>query len=957
MKKDKILLLSSSLIASFLSLAACAGTTEVSEGLTSDHDPFDYEGNFEPPELLVDGIKDQEYTDEGSDVLYVDKGSTHELAATFYRGEKALFAFFEVKDTNLMSYGDNAGDDVTKGDSVEFYLDTKNDGGTRPQTDDFQFNFGVNNKTRIMQGSGYEWGNRSGLVQYENVLNGTLNDTSDTDVGRSLEVMVSYKELGITKDSTLGVALGRVDKFGSGATVEVDYKWYGMTFDGLFIEPQTIDNYVSFVGRKFYLRSEVPLIKNINGVIKDTGGNALVDVKISSSDTYVTTDSDGKFSFGNFAFASSNQFTIEKEGYVDRVINISKDEASSFTNDVELGDLYLALEGETISTTFVGTVKNVKYGALAGATIELGTYKTTSDESGNFSLIAEYSAGESLKISKDGYIESTYSIDLKNVAPKDQTSVGELGIDLEYGTYTLGGLTTPSVELGVTRSLDSLIFKFSSKTEFSGEDGIEFYIDTKSSGYSQDDSDYLFFFNYESGILEAKKYGSTTNMSAKALSSKQYMEGDDYVILASIKYASIGVSAGEVVGFAAEVNYGEAKDALTFAGSTVDPTMPRGYVRIGVINELYAATNNIGGDVDPFTYVDLDQFGTKFGGYEALLTRAVEDSLFVKFVKVSGDWTSDEKVEFYIDTNADPTSQRNTKTYRIDLWGNATMSLFGNYTGQSDAMNDLTSSASTVSTSVSGDALTIQIPYALLGIKNNTTIGVSFGLWNNAASDWDGRGYEKNGYSGYIDPADPTKYVRIDGGGEVTTDTLTYTDLGTVGGKVKGEIEMSNLAMYLSRQEDEYMTLKVINETRKFEESRNGKENFEFYIDTGDKSRTGDAQTNPNDNYRDEKVFKIKLSCDGTSVAVSNYPGGSETAIASDKLANFVVTKIDDYTASVKIDYASLGITSESTIGFSCGVWNEEMSDRAPYTYLKERRVENAGQYLRIDKDGNILSD
>lgn len=121
-----------------------------------------------------------------------------------------------------------------------------------------------------------------------------------------------------------------------------------------------------------------------------------------------------------------------------------------------------------------------------------------------------------------------------------------------------------------------------------------------------------------------------------------------------------------------------------------------------------------------------------------------------------------------------------------------------------------------------------------------------------------GRGYEKNGYSGYIDPADPTKYVRIDGGGEVTTDTLTYTDLGTVGGKVKGEIEMSNLAMYLSRQEDEYMTLKVINETRKFEESRNGKENFEFYIDTGDKSRTGDAQTNPNDNYRDEKVFKIK---------------------------------------------------------------------------------------------------
>ena len=148
MKKTLLLISSMFLLTTCgLSSCSCEETKEDETGELDDlldtHNPFDYPGNFEAPELAVDGIKDEVYDELGSEPLYINKGADNEMKATFYRGESGLYAFFEVKDKNLLTDGDNAGDDVTHSDSCELYLDTKNNGGNKPQTDDLTLEFTI----------------------------------------------------------------------------------------------------------------------------------------------------------------------------------------------------------------------------------------------------------------------------------------------------------------------------------------------------------------------------------------------------------------------------------------------------------------------------------------------------------------------------------------------------------------------------------------------------------------------------------------------------------------------------------------------------------------------------------------------------------------------------------------------------------------------------------------------
>ena len=65
-------------------------------------------------------------------------GSQNQASVVLYRGESALFCFFDVKDNDIQTVGNNNGDDVTHGDSIEIYFDFKNDAAGKPQTDDMR---------------------------------------------------------------------------------------------------------------------------------------------------------------------------------------------------------------------------------------------------------------------------------------------------------------------------------------------------------------------------------------------------------------------------------------------------------------------------------------------------------------------------------------------------------------------------------------------------------------------------------------------------------------------------------------------------------------------------------------------------------------------------------------------------------------------------------------------------
>lgn len=231
-------------------LASCG--IKVDDPYMDSHDAFSYNGNFENPELNIDGKDDEdawksEYASSTYSITYQSKSSNNtenqRYRADFklYRGEKELCVFVKVTDPNLLTVGNDNGNNVSLSDSVEIYLDTLLNGGERPQSDDYQINLGIHNKTRVLVGNGSGWSSWTGLVQYEAILNGTMNKEDDVDEGYSIEMSIPYKQIGIERDTKIGVAFGLVDKYSSKTTNSK--MWYGLTYKGNFANPQKPDTY------------------------------------------------------------------------------------------------------------------------------------------------------------------------------------------------------------------------------------------------------------------------------------------------------------------------------------------------------------------------------------------------------------------------------------------------------------------------------------------------------------------------------------------------------------------------------------------------------------------------------------------------------------------------------------------------------------------------------------------
>jgi hypothetical protein len=226
--------------------ASSTSTSVDPDAVSTAENPFDIPGNYEAPELTLDGVMDEaEWSDP--DWASVDIGlSRHEndsMKARFYRGQKALFVFFTVIDTNILAQGEENGDAVTHSDSVELYIDADND-GINKQGDDYQADLSVNTHTRILTGSDDAWGTYNSLVSFEVKIFGTLNNPDDVDTGFNIEMMFPYSELNITRDSVIGFSLGAPDKWGVGDSVGADFTWFGLTYNSVYIDPQRAENYL-----------------------------------------------------------------------------------------------------------------------------------------------------------------------------------------------------------------------------------------------------------------------------------------------------------------------------------------------------------------------------------------------------------------------------------------------------------------------------------------------------------------------------------------------------------------------------------------------------------------------------------------------------------------------------------------------------------------------------------------
>lgn len=219
-------------------LCACSGGGEtVAPSTSGKSDPFDFQGNTVKPEVVIDGVDD--------DALWSSDGVAHisfsSCEVSVLRRSNAIYAYFKVFDVTPYRYiSEGAADEVTYSDSIELYIDSKLSRTEKPYANCYQINLGRDSRTRIMSSNGGLWYEWAGMYTFE--AREGYNAEYDYYF---LEMMVPVAQLGIGGTEDVGIAFGHVDRtVDDNRNLESYYKWYGVNYDGEFVDPQIPSTYL-----------------------------------------------------------------------------------------------------------------------------------------------------------------------------------------------------------------------------------------------------------------------------------------------------------------------------------------------------------------------------------------------------------------------------------------------------------------------------------------------------------------------------------------------------------------------------------------------------------------------------------------------------------------------------------------------------------------------------------------
>lgn len=572
---------------------------------------FDFDGNYENPELTIDGLGNDEQW-QGVEA-FATFGKNGNANVKIYRGTSALFFLFEVKDNVLLTQGVTNDDAVTRGDSIELYLDTLTDGGRTPQSDDYQINLGIHGKTRIMQGAGGQWGSWNGLIDYEVALNGTLNDGEEAnDTGYSVEVMIPYAQIMIEKDDTIGIALGQVDKIrvedAATGSESASWNWYGWSYNGTAINPQVPDQYI-LLDKDGSLMSRDEQEKapaDVGGYIRDTDGAPVEGVTVTAQSGDVvktaTTNANGYYLLQDLNPELTYSITAEKNGYLTGTSSCTREELRAADGGVVSKDIVLTALAGLETTTLTGTVKNVLNGAVSGATIRVSGMELSaqSGADGTFSLegVPVLDDDVEIVVSAQGYTDTATVISAEDLISDGTTSLGDVSLDLpasETGAFGVTSLLANNFGY-ITRTLSGVVIRFEGERTFNG--WIELFIDTKTSGSARDNTDVLYQLKAD-GTVSVVNYGGKFTTDGIVWNVDR-IEGGGYTAYLLIPYETLGmdplerfgISLGQSNGQAAWDGWGRDDMIGTNGIAFVAPEIPTDYVRVGVDNKLYEAAHN-----------------------------------------------------------------------------------------------------------------------------------------------------------------------------------------------------------------------------------------------------------------------------------------------------------------------------------------------------------------------------
>jgi hypothetical protein len=437
----------------------------------------------DPPGMAMDG-KDTEQEWLNAPVLTTFGRNGYAVSVKCFRDESSVFFYFSVMDSCLLTEsGGNIGN-ITRGDSVELYIDTRCDGGEKPQTDDFQFNFGVDGRSRILRGTGNAWQQWNGLVDYGvSISYGTLNDgIAPTDVGYGVEVSIPYARIGLQKDAPFGIAFGHVDKRGLGGISGADWDWYGWTWDGENIDPQVPDAYIVLSGDNVLrFRDDMPgSLCTLAGTVKDASSGSPAEgaaVTVRGSGSPVLTDAYGGYMLHGVSPDSTLTVDIAKDGYFNKSIVYARAEMLAAEGGSVVKETNIYSEAATPRTAVTGKLHNAVDGYIGGAsvTFEPSGLTAASAPDGSFSIgNAPLTDDARIIVSKAGYESAAYAV----TGAGASVDLGDLDMSLSYGNAVVAGgaFGINEFTIRVTRTATGARFLCETDTVFSGGNYLFLYL-------------------------------------------------------------------------------------------------------------------------------------------------------------------------------------------------------------------------------------------------------------------------------------------------------------------------------------------------------------------------------------------------------------------------------------------------------------------------------------------------
>lgn len=811
MKKRRLLLLSLSVMlllslslttvfASVFNLKAYSPKKSVGNG------QFDYDGNYVAPELKIDGVGDdakwQELDWFYEGIKKEDAGESVSDPATanvkMYLGDSALYIYFEVTDHTPFAVADaNQTDEVTQGDSVEFYLCTSVDASAKPQKDDYQINIDINGYSRLMQGTGAAWQNLSTLlVDYE---------IAKTETGYGVELMFPYSQSGMRKGDDIAFCFGLVDKYSEDAGA---HTWTGVTG----VDAQCPATYKVLSGRdgKIYDMGKQDLLPvTLTGKIKDQNGSALALTTYTYDGVDYLTGADGTYTIKNVT-PSDKKIVFKKNGYVTTQLSLSKNKMIAAKGGEVKNDVTLKKITADMATTLKGRVVTIDF-PVAGVKVSAGGQTAITDAEGKYTI-------EGLKYNANGYTITTNSEEygemttLVEILEADGiTNVDDIDIltfkDI-YNTTFGGARGIAGFKPHFARLENGIAFRFNATTEGwkNGGERIELFLDagteSLTSKVDRDTSDRVFIsYLYADGRKDV--FVSLSNvLDSSSVIYKVVGEGLNKYAVVYYPYEFLGITKDSVIGislgsFSGSDWDGWGVDALPGYNGMgfVAPEIPADYIRIGTDNSYFNNDKNemIGESEKPVEvikgsapdmagYVSFNKQGgdvATFGGNNGTLTFAPgvkREGNTVKFAFVTNiseaqlSELGNKFIECFFDfgqaaRSGSTPEVRDNSCYRINLSlaGLVSIVQYGGENNSTLAESNVKLDNSVLKMYYKDGKLYVMLDLDLtkFGLDSTKVIGVSFG---SGASGWDG--WSVDGILGvnnlaYVAPEHPNDYIRV----------------------------------------------------------------------------------------------------------------------------------------------------------------------------------------------------